>query len=55
VEENVLKPLIDFGLLSSYEKESGLGGIKFIIKREKQIEQEGSNEFTTIESGVCKT
>lgn len=55
VEENVLKPLVDFGLISSYEKESGLGGTKFIIKREKQLPDEGSNESTTIESGVCKT
>ena len=35
VEESIFKPLLDFGLISSYAKESGLGGIKYVIKREK--------------------
>jgi len=35
VEENIFKPLRDFGLISSYAKESGLGGIKYVVKREK--------------------
>jgi hypothetical protein len=51
VEENVLQPLLDFGLISSYRKESGLAGTKFIIRREK----EEPEETMTPESGVCKT
>jgi hypothetical protein len=33
VEQSILIPLRDFGLLASYEKEEGLGGIKYIVKR----------------------
>gem|GEM_PF-4796891 len=54
VEESIFKPLLDFGLISSYAKESGLGGIKYVIKREKlSWERERSRDL--IESRVCKT
>jgi hypothetical protein len=33
VEESILEPLKDFGLISGYEKEEGLGGLKYIVKR----------------------
>jgi len=33
IEQSVLKPLKDFGLISSYEKEEGLGGLKYIVHR----------------------
>jgi len=33
IEQSVLKPLKDFGLITSYEKEEGLGGLKYIVHR----------------------
>ena len=33
VEQSILIPLKDYGLIASYEKEEGLGGIKYILKR----------------------
>jgi len=54
VEESIFKPLLDFGLISSYAKESGLGGIKYVIKREKlSWKKELSKDL--IESRGCKT
>jgi hypothetical protein len=36
IEQSALKPLIEQGLIHSYEKEEGLHGLKFIIKRLKR-------------------
>ena len=36
IERNMLTPLIEQGLINSYEKEDGLYGLKFIIKRSKK-------------------
>ena len=33
VEQSILIPLKDYGLIASYEKDEGLGGIKYILKR----------------------
>ena len=33
VEQSILIPLKDYGLIASYEKEEGLGGSKYILKR----------------------
>jgi hypothetical protein len=38
IEESALKPLIEQGLIHSYEKEEGLQGLKFIIKRLKRVQ-----------------
>jgi hypothetical protein len=40
IEESALKPLKDQGLIDSYEKEEGLSGLKFIIKRLKKVKIE---------------
>lgn len=38
IENNILRPLVEFGLIDSYEKDTeGLNGIKFIIKRTHKI------------------
>ena len=38
IETNILKPLIDQGLIDSYEKDKeGLYGLKFTIKRSKKV------------------
>ncbi len=33
VEQSILVPLRDYGLITSYEKVEGLAGIKFVLKR----------------------
>jgi len=33
VKQSILEPLKDFGLISAYEKEEGLGGLKYIVHR----------------------
>jgi hypothetical protein len=33
VEQSIPNPLKDYGLISSYEKEEGLAGLKYIVKR----------------------
>jgi hypothetical protein len=33
VEQSILTPLKDFGLISAYEKEEGLGGLKYVVHR----------------------
>jgi hypothetical protein len=40
IEESALKPLKDQGLIDSYEKEEGLSGLKFIIKRSRKAKIE---------------
>jgi len=53
VEESILEPLKDYGLISSYEKEEGLGGLKYVVhRRSLPLISAGSN---TVEPGVCKT
>ena len=50
IELNALKPLVESGLILSYEKSNaGLHGIKFIIKKERKTrsnEQENPNAKT---------
>jgi len=36
IERNILEPLIAQGLIDPYEKEEGLHGLKFIVKRSKK-------------------
>ena len=48
IEASVLKPLIDYGLLLSYEKKKGLEGIKFIINRTPRITKDKSNSKTSV-------
>lgn len=38
IEQSALQPLIEQGLIESYEKEEGLHGLKFIIKRLKRMQ-----------------
>ncbi len=40
IEQSALLPLIEQGLIHSYEKEEGLQGLKFIIKRSKRSQPE---------------
>ena len=54
VEHSILKPLKDFGLISSYEKEDGLAGLKYIVHR-KTITPSLPEKTVDSESGVCKT
>ncbi len=38
IETNILNPLIEMGLIDSYEKDKeGLYGLKFTIKRSKKV------------------
>jgi hypothetical protein len=39
VEESILEPLKDFGLISAYEKEEGLGGLKYVVKRSPPLNE----------------
>ena len=36
IEESAIKPLLEQGLIHSYEKEEGLHGLKYIIHRLKR-------------------
>jgi hypothetical protein len=47
VEQSILIPLKDYGLIASYEKEEGLGGIKYILKR-------NGRSSSSSEPRVCK-
>lgn len=41
VERNILKPLVDHGLIDSYESdEKGLWGIKYTIKRREKVKHD---------------
>ena len=48
IEASILKPLIDYGLLLSYEKKKGLDGTKFIINRTPRITKDKSNSKTSV-------
>jgi len=54
VEQSILKPLMDFGLISSYEKEDGLAGLKYVVHRNPRLPSI-SEKTVDSESGVCKT
>ena len=54
VEQSILNPLKDFGLISSYEKEEGLAGLKYIVHRET-IPPSISEKSGDAEPRVCKT
>ena len=54
VEQSILNPLKDFGLISFYEKEAGLGGLKFIIHRSSAFPSIAEKSIDA-EPRVCKT
>jgi hypothetical protein len=54
VEESILDPLKDFGLISFYEKEEGLGGLKYVIHRSSTIPPI-PDKSADAEPRVCKT
>jgi hypothetical protein len=49
VEQSILEPLKDFGLISDYKKEDGLGGLKYVVYRRS------SPPLTAEESGAAVT
>ena len=54
VEHSILKPLKDFGLISSYEKEDGLAGLKYVVYRSLRFPSL-SEKTVDSEPRVCKT
>jgi hypothetical protein len=54
VETSILEPLKDFGLIASYEKEEGLGGLKYVLKRRSNLPLSSEASDNAV-SGVCKT
>jgi hypothetical protein len=54
VETSILEPLKDFGLIASYEKEEGLGGLKYVVKRRSNLPLISEASDNAV-SGVCKT
>jgi hypothetical protein len=54
IERSILEPLKDFGLISGYGKEDGLGGLKYIVHR-RCLSSSTSEESNPSEPRVCKT
>jgi hypothetical protein len=53
VEQSILSPLKEFGLISSYEKEDGLAGLKYVVhRRSLPLISEAPD---VAEPRVCKT
>lgn len=44
IETSAFKPLLDQGLIDSFEKVTGLYGIKYIIKKSKKVKPEDTDE-----------
>ena len=54
VEQSILIPLKDYGLISSYEKEEGLAGLKYVVHRNSRLPSLPQKTVDS-ESRVCKT
>jgi len=55
IETNILKPLIEQGLIDSYEKDTeGLYGLKFTIKRSKKENPKENHLAVTGDAGSVK-
>ena len=54
VEKPILERLKDFGLISAYEKEERLEGLKYVV-HQRSLSPLIAEEPKTSELGICKT